>query len=111
LTSGLGAWRRCVVFNPHHPEAQVLNAPTHKQMQFLRDLAQKTGTTFTTPKTKAQASQEIKRMLRIDASPTARADRRHETKSVLAAIRSEIGGATAVRDHETTGHGSTAAWA
>jgi hypothetical protein len=89
----------------------VPNAPTHKQMQFLRDLAQKTGTTFTSPKTKAEASREIRRMLRIQASPTARADRRREAKAVMADIRSEIGGATAVRDHETTGHGSTATWA
>jgi hypothetical protein len=53
--------------------------------------------------TKRAASKEIDRLKRVQASPTARADRRREAKQVMDAIRSEIAGATAVQAHETTG--------
>jgi hypothetical protein len=111
LTSGLGARRRCVVFNHHHPEAQMPDSPTHKQMNYLRTLAQRTGQTFATPRTKAEASSEIRRMRAIQPGRTARSDARREAKDVVTAIHADLGDATAFRDHETTGYGSTARWA
>lgn len=36
--------------------------PTQKQQCYLRSLAQRTGTSFTPPSTKVEASREIKRL-------------------------------------------------
>jgi hypothetical protein len=38
-------------------------APTRKQLAFLRSLAQRTGTTFTYPRTRGQASRQIAELL------------------------------------------------
>ncbi len=35
------------------------NAPTRKQLAYLRSLARQTGTTFTLPRTRRQASRQI----------------------------------------------------
>lgn len=43
-------------------------APTRKQLAFLRSLAQRTGTTFTYPRTRGQASREIGRLLAVPRS-------------------------------------------
>jgi hypothetical protein len=39
------------------------NAPTRKQLAFLRALAQRTGTTFSYPRTRRQASRQIAQLL------------------------------------------------
>lgn len=71
------------------------NKPTAKQQNYLRSLAQKTGTSFTPPTTKAQAHQEIDRLKALAASP------RHERQTTSA---------TPIRDEEIEGYGSTATW-
>lgn len=38
------------------------NRPTHAQQRFLRQLAQRTGSTFVTPRTRAEASRQIARL-------------------------------------------------
>lgn len=43
-------------------------APTRKQLAFLRRLAEQTGTTFTLPRTRRQASAQIAAMLKRPAS-------------------------------------------
>jgi hypothetical protein len=40
-------------------------SPTHRQLRYLRLLAQHTATTFITPRTSRQASREINRLLRL----------------------------------------------
>lgn len=46
-----------------------MSAPTIKQQEYLRRLAQRAGETFTMPSTRAQASREIERMRqRVEAS-------------------------------------------
>ena len=47
--------------------------PTRKQLAYLRSLANRSATTFTYPRTSAQASAEIKRLQRLEQSsqPTA----------------------------------------
>ncbi len=57
-------------------QATRSNSPTPTQLQFLRSLAEQTGTSFTPPKTIGQASSEIKRLLALKESgqngPTSR---------------------------------------
>ncbi len=48
---------------------QTTEAPTRKQLAFLRALARRTGTTFTYPKTQRQASRQIAQLLKRPASP------------------------------------------
>ena len=79
--------------------------PTAKQQAYLRSLAQSTGTSFTPPKTRFQASREIDRLKALSSSP------RHERQTDRQAIQqAPRGGATRVRDTEIEGYGSTATW-
>lgn len=43
--------------------AKSQTAPTRKQLAFLRSLAQRTGTTFSYPRTRGQASRQIAELL------------------------------------------------
>jgi len=45
------------------------NPPTRKQLAFLRALAQWTGTTFSYPRTRGQASRQIAALLARPISP------------------------------------------
>jgi hypothetical protein len=45
-----------------------MQAPTRKQLAFLRALAQQTGTTFTLPRDRRQASRQIAQMLKRPVS-------------------------------------------
>ena len=79
--------------------------PSAKQQAYLRSLAHKTGTSFTPPNTKAQASREIDRLKALASSP------RHERNNDRAAIQNAPrGGSARVRDEEIEGHGSKAHW-
>ena len=92
----------------HHPN-QPPDRPTARQQRYLRHLAEQTGTSFTPPTTKAQASREIVRLER--RTRDTRADRIREQRAVQADLHTGIG--DSVRHHvgETTGYGSTARWA
>ena len=79
--------------------------PSAKQQAYLRSLAQKTGTSFTPPKTRSEASREIDRLKALTASP--RHERQADRKAVQQAPR---GGDTRVRDTEVEGYASTATW-
>ena len=79
--------------------------PTAKQQRYLRNLAEKTGTSFTPPKTRYQASREIDRLKALTASP--RHERQADRKAVEQAPR---GGDTRVRDTEVEGYGSNCQW-
>ena len=81
--------------------------PTAKQQRYLRSLAQRTGTSFTPPQTKCEATREIKRLKQLGASA------RHELREDRQAIDDAFerrGGDAAVRRHETQGWGSSARW-
>jgi hypothetical protein len=82
--------------------------PTAKQLRYLRHLASSRGQTFTTPSTRAEASAEIERLR--DSSPQSRTERRAETFSQGHGIADRWAPATAVRDDEIEGYGSTAHW-
>lgn len=79
--------------------------PTAKQQAYLRSLAQSTGTSFTPPRNKHEASAEIKRLKTLGHSATY--ERRADRDAVQSATR---GGASRVRDTEITGYGSNAHW-
>ncbi len=79
--------------------------PTVKQQRYLRSLAQSTGTSFTPPNTRREASAEIKRLKKLGRSP------RHERATDREAITTpERGDQARVRDDEITGYGSDCQW-
>jgi len=91
----------------HHPDAASPEAPTPKQLRCLRALANATSQTFTYPRTKTEASDEIDRLKRQQRST--RADRHAEPHHASNANTAAY--ATRVRVHETSGYGATARWA
>lgn len=82
--------------------------PTAKQLAYLRALAERTGTTFTYPRSSAEASAEIRRLR--GQKPTPRAGRIRERKQIADDLAPRSGTATRVQNSETTGYGSTATW-
>jgi hypothetical protein len=83
--------------------------PTARQLAYLKALAQRTGQTFTYPKTIADASAEIARLK--GTPPSSRLERRIEHKLIADQIQSGAGDATRVREDEISGRGATASWA
>lgn len=84
--------------------------PTRKQLAYLKSLADTTGTTFTYPKTKAQASAEIRRMKSRPRSSAG--DRTRERRDVQRELAERPRDAAAVRvGRDVRGYGSSARWA
>lgn len=81
--------------------------PTVRQLRCLRALALRTGTTFATPATKAQASREIDRIKRL--KPLTRPEKRIDAAR-LHADRDRLLGASTVKAQEITGYGSNCQW-
>src|SRR4030081_471606 len=90
------------------------NGPTSRQLQFVRSLAEQTGTSFTPPKTRAQASSEIKRLLALKESghgELAISSSDVEAEPIQAEpVESELVYATGVQPGEVVGFGSAASW-
>jgi hypothetical protein len=84
-----------------------MSQPSPRQLQFLKSLAERTGQTFTYPKTSAQASAEIDRLKHT--RPESRRDRAYERKLIADQVATGLNN-TAVHSDETTGYGSDAAW-
>jgi hypothetical protein len=87
-----------------HPDA-----PTTKQLNYVKALAEATGGSFTYPKTSVEASREIDRLK--SRTRTSRADRRRETRQAREDMATRPGDAAHVRDEELGGYGSSAHWA
>ncbi len=83
-----------------------IRKPTPGQLDYLKDLAIKTGKSFAWPKTFGQASAEIKRLLAV--SPTSAADRRREDRQVSEDLAVRSGDAAAIRPEEIGGYGAHA---
>ena len=83
--------------------------PTAKQLAFLRALAQRTGETFASPRTRAQASSEIRRL--HQRKPSSRVERRLDSRDVARDLQAGSGDAVRFRDDEVQGYGSSARWA
>jgi hypothetical protein len=89
-----------------HPTGDQANEPTAKQKRALRALARSRGQTFAYPRTRAQASAEIARLLR--ATPSSASEHAIEVRTgrEIAPPNS----ATAVRRDEVSGYGSNCTW-
>jgi hypothetical protein len=85
------------------------NGPTSRQLQFARSLAEQTGTSFTPPKTRAQASSEIKRLLALKESGHVELAIRPSDVEAEP-VGSELVYATGVQPGEVVGFGSAASW-
>ena len=72
-------------------------------------MATRTGQTFTYPKTRQQASEEIDRLKHT--RPSSRSEVRIERKLIADQIAAGPIDAARVREHEISGHGSSATWA
>jgi hypothetical protein len=94
------------VLDPNHPEEAV--EPTAKQLAFLRALAQRTGETFAYPRTRAQASNEIRRLQQ--RKPSSRVERFLDRRDVARDIQTGAGDAVRFGDNEVQGYGSGARW-
>lgn len=82
--------------------------PTNKQLRYLRDLARSRGQTFTMPRSSNEASEQIERLRQI--RPLSPAEQRGEAFVHRNGIADRWGGATAVREDEIEGYGSSARW-
>ena len=82
--------------------------PTVAQLRYLRLLAEQRGQTFTTPRTRSEASAEIQRL------KASRSDSRRERAIERAEgerhVRREQFDSTAVQPTEIEGYGSDATW-
>lgn len=86
-----------------------IDAPTQKQLRYLRALAKSAGQTFVTPTSRAQASSEIRRLRRQPCS------HRGEVAAERLAIARELAErpdeSSAPRSHEIDGFAANARWA
>jgi hypothetical protein len=84
--------------------------PTPKQLAYLKSLAEQTGTTFTFPKTSAQASAEIRHLkTRPRSSSSERVRERRDVQRELAERPDDAAAVMIGRD--VRGYGSSARWA
>ena len=90
----------------HHHTAPK---PTPRQQRYLRQLAEQTGTSFTPPATKAQASREIERL--EARARDRRADRIRDQRAVQADLQAGAGDNVRHTRADTRGYGSGASWA
>jgi hypothetical protein len=82
--------------------------PTPKQLRYLRTLAERTGTTFTTPRSIGEASGLIEAMQQ--RKRTRRSDVQRERREVSLDMATHRGDAAQVRREELSGYGSSATW-
>ena len=82
--------------------------PSRKQLNYLRALAEETGTSFSMPQTRRDAMQEIDRLkARSRSSPC---ERREDLRAVSQEL-AEQQPSSSVKDDEILGHGSNCRWA
>jgi hypothetical protein len=83
-------------------------SPTAKQLAYLRALAQRTGQTFVTPRSRRNASAEIRR---LRTTPTeSHVERTIERSEIADAIAAGPHDSARVIPSEVTGFGSSATW-
>lgn len=82
------------------------SSPSTRQLRYLRALAEQTGTSFAYPATRAQASSEIERLVKLKSgAERLPLDLPDDTPAESPHY------ATAVRSEEVSGHGVSAQWA
>jgi len=88
--------------------SQRSDRPTPCQLRCLRILAERTGTTFTSPGTSGEASREIGRLKALPSLTPS--ERRHERRT-LDADPEWLQPSNAINPEEISGYGSHARWA
>lgn len=92
--------------DPQEPQVILNHAPpTRKQLSYLRSLAQRAGQTFVVPRTRAQASNEIRRLKAVRSSGFAFAELEAETVARVAHLDTAL-----VRPDEIAGYGADCGW-
>ena len=86
------------------PHATAPSTATPRQIAYLKSLALRTGSTFSPPRTRRQASFEIERLKRLKDARGRHVEVQHPDDP------GEQPYATAVRPHEVSGFGSQATW-
>ena len=86
------------------PHAITPSTATPRQIAYLKSLALRTGSTFSPPRTRRQASFEIERLKGLRNTPGRRVEVQRPDDP------GEQPYATAVRPHEVSGFGSQATW-
>ena len=81
-------------------------APTRKQLAYLRKLAHRAGQTFTTPRTRLQASAEIRRLQAIRSTGFTFAEL--EAERAARELNDDL--TCSVKPFEVSGFGSNATW-
>jgi hypothetical protein len=81
--------------------------PTRPQLRYLRRLAERSGTTFSPPRTFAEAAREIDQLKQ--RSRSARFERQADRHAVSRGLAKEQP-ASSVRDDEIQGYGARAGW-
>jgi hypothetical protein len=84
-------------------------APTTRQLNYLRQLARRTGTTFTPPRTRRQASAEIHRLKAIRTTGLTFAELQAEQAAREANSDVPLD-ATRFGLHEVSGYGADCTW-
>jgi hypothetical protein len=82
--------------------------PTRRQLNYLRALANRTGQTFTYPRTRREASREIERLKQ--AQPSTPIERKLERKDIADAVARGQEDAPRIQPGEVTGYGSNCRW-
>lgn len=92
------------------PHLQRIGSPaTHAQQRYLRSLTASTGSTFSLPRDKADASRQIADLM--SRSRDRRSDIAREQRHVQDDLARRPSDATRHRADEVTGYGSSARWA
>jgi hypothetical protein len=84
-------------------------APSPSQMSTLKSIAHRKGVSFTYPKTRAQASAEIQRLMAIKGNGQTFAELNSNNRTA-AKLERTVRCAAQVRDFEIDGYGSSATW-
>jgi hypothetical protein len=85
-------------------------APKPRQLAYLRALAEQTETSFIAPKTRRQASAEIKRLLKLKDATKVPVDAEEQLEEQPEVPDEQLLYATAAHPSEVSGFGSSAHW-
>jgi hypothetical protein len=94
---------------PQQPQEATVAQAHARQLTYLKNLADRTGQTFTYPHTAAEATRAINRLKLSKA--WSRTERHVERKQIADQIAAGPLDAARVREDEISGHGSSATWA
>jgi Domain of unknown function (DUF4326) len=91
-----------------HSPSSSWNKPTPGQLRYIRSLAERSGTTFTLPKSFGEAKRLIDEMKGRKRTP--RGDIQRERREISRDMTTRRGDAAQVKSDELSGYGSKATW-